>query len=47
MYEYTSAAKEYCEIIWNKVPSDKEINRENIFTAESISDDDIKSMFSE
>ena len=25
----------------------KEINRENIFTAESISDDDIKSMFSE
>ncbi|MBC5681777.1 hypothetical protein [Lachnospira hominis (ex Liu et al. 2021)] len=47
VYEYTSAAKEYCEIIWNKVPSDKEINRENIFTAEPISDDEIKSMFSE
>lgn len=47
VYEYTSVAKEYCEIIWNKVPSDKEINRENIFTAEPISDDEIKSMFSE
>lgn len=47
VYEYTRAAKEYCEIIWDKVPMDEEKNRENIFTAEPISNEEIEAMLSE
>ncbi|MGN0318321.1 MAG: hypothetical protein ACI4E1_10380 [Lachnospira sp.] len=47
MYEYTRAAKEYCEIIWDKVPMNEEKNRGNIFTVEPISNEEIEAMFSE
>lgn len=45
VYEYTKAAKEYCEIVWNKVPADEETNRENIFMAEPVTESDIDAIF--
>ena len=45
LYKYTSAAKEFCECVWNKVASDEKKNGAIMFTGGSISNEEIEKLF--
>lgn len=45
LYEYTNAAKEFCECIWNKTASDEQKNGAIMFTGTPISNEEIEKLF--
>lgn len=47
LYEYTKMAKEYCEYVWNKTPTDEKKDGPIMFTGGSIPAENIESLFSD